>query len=223
MNRVWRGLKLGLALIALAGIGFVAMAYLSAALPTTGRSQTPTALPEIHLCTGMAHTDFAIPLALARSERFAPVSKHVPDNLPDDVFVMLGWGDYRFFSEVPTLSELRPGIAFGALTGQHDTALRIQLVSKAYMPEYCRPLPLDRQGQDAIAEHILETIVEPQIILPESTFGLTYLKSNKRYGVFHTCNDWTSDALHKAGLPTARWNAPFAFSVTLPLRSIADD
>lgn len=73
----------------------------------------------------MAHTDFAIPLELAQSESFDPVTKYIPDNLSDEIYVMMGWGDHRFFTEVPTLSELRPGIALGALTGQHDTALRV--------------------------------------------------------------------------------------------------
>lgn len=223
LHRAWRGTKWALSIIVIAGCGFVSLALVSAAFPTDGRPQSPLAAPAIQLCAGKAHTDFAVPLQLARSDTFGPIANHLPGLADNDYFVLIGWGDYRFFTEVPTLSELRPDLALGALSGQHDTALRIQLIRTAYMPNYCRTLALDQQGQDAIAQHIRDSIAEPTIPLKGDPFGATYLKSNQRYGIFHTCNDWTSDALRKAGLPTARWNAPFAFSVTWPLQSHAND
>lgn len=223
LHRAWRSVKWALGMIAIGGLSFISLALISATFPTDGRSQSPLAASAIQLCAGRTHTDFAIPLQLARSDAFGPIANHLPRSANDDYSVLIGWGDYRFFTEVPALSDLRPGLALGALSGQHETALRIQLISKAHMPNYCRTLALDQQGQDAIAAHIRESIAEPPIRLQGDSFGATYLKSNQRYGIFHTCNDWTSDALRKAGLPTARWNAPFAFSVTWPLRALAND
>lgn len=223
LHTIWRGVKWGFGGLVLAGVGFTGSAYVSALFPTDGRPQSPASGPPIHVCSGTTHSDFAIPLALARSDVFGPMSDHIPANLPAETYVMMGWGDYRFFTEVPTLSHLRPGIAFGALIGRHETALRLQLISEASLQAYCRALPLDEQGQAAIARHILDTVAEPQTALPQSRFGLTYLKAYKRYGVFHTCNDWTARGLRQAGLPTARWHAPFAFSVTWPLRSLPEE
>jgi len=130
---------------------------------------------------------------------------------------MMGWGDYRFFTEVHSLAQLRPGIAVGALTGQHTTALRIIITNEHSLQSFCQTLPLDRQGQAKLAQHISETTTDPEVVLPESKYGIVYLKSEKHYGMFQTCNDWTSEGLRKAGLPTARFTAPFAFSVTWPL------
>ena len=223
LDRAWRGAKWALGMIVMAGLGFISLALFSAIFPTEGRQQSALAAPAIQLCAGRAHTDFAIPLQLAQSDAFGPITKQLPRNADDDYFVLMGWGDHRFFTEVPTLSKLRPGLALGALTGQHDTALRVQLISKTHMPYYCQTLALDQEGQYSIAQHIRDSVAEPTIPLQGDPFGATYLKSDKRYGIFHTCNDWTSDALQKAGLPTARWNAPFAFSVTWPLRSLAND
>ncbi|MEM1086750.1 MAG: DUF2459 domain-containing protein [Pseudomonadota bacterium] len=176
--------------------------------------------PAIHVCAGAVHTDFAVPIELARSERFGELADVIPETLPSDAYALMGWGDYRFFTEVPYASDLRPGVALGALLGRHQTALRIMFVREAGLPELCLELPLDAAGQGAIAQHILETVGEPEI-LSDSSDRMLYLKSNRRYGVFQTCNDWTSDALRQAGLPTARWIAPFAFSVTWPLRGLS--
>lgn len=220
---IWRGVKWGSGAIALAAVGFASLAFISAAFPTPGRAQLPADRPQVYICTGLTHSDFAVPVAVARSQILGPVSDHIPATLPEDIYVMMGWGDHRFFTEVHTLSQLRPGIALSALAGRHDTALRIQLITEASLQDDCRALPLDRQGQAAIARHIRETIAAPPTVLPESTFGLTYLQANQSYSPFHTCNDWASDGLRKAGLPTARWIAPFAFSVTWPLRSVPDE
>ncbi|MEL7039905.1 MAG: DUF2459 domain-containing protein [Pseudomonadota bacterium] len=220
---IWRGVVWGICAVLLSGAGFLVLAHVSAVFPVAGRAQVPAPGPAIYLCAGMAHTDFAVPLALARADAFGPIAAHAPANLPEDTYVMMGWGDYRFFTEVPTLSELRPQIAVAALAGRHETALRVQLIAETSLRAYCRALPLDRDGQAAIAAHIRGTIAVPQTVLPESEFGRIYLRANRRYGVFHTCNDWTKNALRKAGLPVARFNAPFAYSVTRPLQSVLQD
>lgn len=222
LKLVWKGAKIGLGLIGVAGIGFITLAFVSASFPTNGRSQSPPAIHTIQLCAGWAHTDFVIPLELARSDAFRPIGTYVPENLTDSEFVMIGWGDYRFFTEVPGFSDLRPTLALRALAGRHETALRIQIVSERNLPEHCSGLSLDKAGQNALAEHFRSSIADPETALSGSFAGLTYLKSHKSYGVFHTCNDWTSDAFRKAGLPAARWTAPFAFSVTWPINSEQD-
>ena len=220
---IWRGVKWLLGAIMAFSASFAGLAFVSVLFPTDGRVQSPIADSPIYLCAGFVHTDFAVPLALARSEDFGPVAPFVSENYPEDTFVLLGWGDYRFFTEVPTFADLRPGIALGALTGKHATAVRVQLIRQNSLRDFCRKLPLDRKGQAAIAAHIRETLAAPQTILPASEIGLTYLAANRRYGLFQTCNDWTSEALRKAGLPAARWHAPFAFSVTWPLSESIDE
>lgn len=223
MHLVGRGLKWAFGTLLMACIGFVGLAFLSALLPTKGRTQIPDDRHTIHVCAGMIHTDFAVPTSLARSSAFTPMSEHISRTLPEESFVLMGWGDYRFFTEVPTLSDLRPGIVLGALTGRHETGVRLQPVGDSYVREYCRPLPLDADGQTAIAEHIRGTLHTSHVILGANALGPTYLKANKRYGLFQTCNDWTARAMRKAGLPAARWTAPFAFSVTWPLHRISGD
>ena len=218
---IWRGIKWGFGALAVAGLCFVAFAWLSAFFVKVGRPQVPVAGPPIYVCAGAVHTDFAVPKELAASEAYGALASFIPDSLPDDTYVLMGWGDYRFFTEVPAASDLRPGIALGALSGRHQTALRLIFIRKSSLRDFCRELPLDKAGQDAISDHIRETVGIPEL-LPESSYGVIYLKSDMRYGVFQTCNDWTSYALRKAGLPVARWTAPFAFSVTWPLRVLSE-
>lgn len=215
----WRGMKWGGGVVLLAAVCYFGLAGMSVLFPVQGRVQVASPGPPVFVCAGTVHTDFAVPVALAQSEAFGELAALVPEGLPPETYVLMGWGDYRFFTEVPYASDYRPGIALGALAGRHDTALRLIFVRAESLQSFCRELPLDVQGQAAIGGHIRETVGAIEV-MPASTFGVIYVKALKRYGVFYTCNDWTSDALRKAGLPTARWIAPFAVSVTWPLRGL---
>lgn len=219
MTVIWgilRGIKwAGLGLLAFLAV-YIAAAIIAALFPSQGRAHLVADGRPIHLCAGVVHTDFAIPAEHATTDTYGPLASTIPTNLHPDVYALIGWGDYRFFTKVQTIQDLRPSIALGAIFGTHDTALRIILVREGNLPAYCRPLEIDAQGRSAIAEHIANTIAAPMELLPQGKFGERFILAKNRYNAFRTCNGWAAAALRKAGLPSARF-APFSFSVSWPL------
>lgn len=205
----------------LAALVFLVVLYLVTALgfalfPQSGRPQQAEGEPLVYVCTSLAHADILLPSRDPLIDWTTLFPTVMPPGLPAEAYVAVGWGDLRFFREVPSWAELRPSIALGALAGLHDTALRVVAVTPPAGDPDCRPLRVDRAGRQALIDHIRAGLAEDMPVA-QANFE-AYYRAKGRYGPFNTCNQWVADAFAAAGLPYARF-APFSFSVTWPLET----
>ncbi|MFN0194568.1 MAG: DUF2459 domain-containing protein [Aestuariivirga sp.] len=221
VRRIGRGAAWACGVLISAVTVYFGVAILSALFPSPGRTQSLAAGdPPVYVCGSLAHADIVMPL----EDDFVDWSKHFPVaanlELPANTYLAFGWGDLRFFREIPTWSDVKLSVAVAALAGLHPTALRVVAVMPPKNDPECRRIAVDRQGRQALAEHILSTLH------PEALTGKSAIEANSRfeayalakgtYSPFRTCNQWVADGLAAAGLPHAKF-APFSFSVLWPL------
>ncbi len=216
--RRWLAWLVGLPCLALAAFFLGALA--SALFPEAGRTQQAEGEPAVYVCASLAHTDIVLPghdPLIDWGSVFAALS---PPDLPARAYLAFGWGDLRFFQETPSWADVKVATAIGALTGQHETALRVVAINPPADNPDCLALQVDRAGRQALIGYIRATLRLDAAGLPQRRPGSegleAYYLARDRYTALRTCNQWAADALGAAGLPHARF-APFSFSVTWPL------
>lgn len=218
----WGGLSLAAFLIAL--LWYAGAAWISGLFPLTGKAAAiPPARPPAYLCEAAFHTDIALPLdgeILNWRKEFRGL---LPDYLPRDTFLLFGWGDSVFFTEVLHPEDLTAGRALSALAGMNQVAMRIVPVYGSDVRAVCKPLPGGQETKRVLIDEILRSLrTDPEgnyVQMDTDVFGELLLAAHGRYSPFTTCNQWTANALGKAGLPRALF-APFAWSVTRPLKPV---
>lgn len=210
----------------LAALGLLAVLYIASALsfallPVSGRPQQADGEPLVYVCTSLAHADIVMPSRDPLIDWGALFPAVTPPGLPAEAYLAFGWGDLRFFQETPSWADVRLPIALGALAGLHDTALRVVAVNPPAGDADCLPLRVDRQGRQALIDHIRASLADGAPPQPVAQAGLeAYYLAKGRYGPLRTCNQWVADGLAEAGLSHARF-APFSFSITWPLTMAA--
>jgi uncharacterized protein (TIGR02117 family) len=196
-------------------------AWLSGMLASGGRAaHVPPGKPAAYLCEAAFHTDIALPLDGEMISWRKELRGHLPESLPRDTYLLFGWGDSVFFTEVLFPEDLTPARGLSALAGLNPVAMRIVPVYGSDVRQVCRPLPGGQDAKSVLIEEIrksLKTNADGAYqSIPTTVDGELLLAAKGRYSPFNTCNQWTARALGKAGLPRAAF-APLAWSVTTPL------
>ena len=173
----------------------------------------------IWITTNGMHTGIILP-AVTEDADFPAEFRHPDAGSPvAPPYVLVGWGDREFFAHVPRWSALTPGLACGSILGTHRSALNLFWMKRVPMdgpmsyelsPEQYRRLTTfifsaAERGPDG---HPVP------LAMPQTERDLkdVYYASPERYHLFRTCNVWTTEALHEAGVPCGVWT-PFAPSV----------
>jgi len=215
-----RGLRLVtrlLALFILLGALYFIAALGFAMFPASGRPQQADGEPVVYVCTSLAHADIMMPSRDPLIDWSSEFPAVMPPGLPTEAYLAFGWGDLRFFREIPTWSDVRLSTALSALAGLNDTAIRVVAVNAPSGDPDCQPLRVDRAGRQALIDHVRATLAhETQTRPVEQAHLEAYYLAKGRYSPLRTCNQWVADALADAGLPHARF-APFSFGITWPL------
>ena len=200
---------------------FPLAAWIAALSPVLGRIQNikPTD-PPIFVCANFAHSEIVMPITDSE------IDWQTMFNLADiklahpELYLSFGWGDLAFFQQTRTWEDIRLGTSVAAFTGELPTTLRVIFQKIPRDDPECLMLVIDPEGRRALAQHIRETLANiPPTLAEGSTKHERYYIAKGRYSIFHTCNQWASDGLRKAGLPYA-WYAPFSFDVIWPLYKI---
>lgn len=185
--------------------------------PQNGRTIIADDEPPIWLCAGWIHADIAVPVSQITPETYGDVAGMVPAGSDANDFAIIGWGNHIFFDKEQRMRALRPDLLFGAVTNQHDTALRLFVKPESELEDYhCRPIPMDADGRAALALHVRDTPSQPPAPFPPDSDGERYLSTTRPYHLFTNSNGWVADALEAAGHPNAHF-APFAYSITWPM------
>lgn len=127
--------------------------------------------------------------------------------------IELGWGDRRFYLEVPDWSDLRAGTAMRALSGLDATALHVEYTTapEAGTPEavalalnpdaYARLVARLRQSIRTNAQGHSIPIAGHHYDANDAFYEAT-----GHYSLFMTCNEWVRGALSAAGVRTPWWS-----------------
>lgn len=209
-----------LALLVLLAVLYCIAALGFALFPAAGRPQQADGEPVVYVCTSPAHADIVMPSRDPLIDWSTLFPAAIPQGLPAEAYLAVGWGDLRFFREIPNWADVRPLIALSALTGRNDTVLRVMAVNPPTNDPDCRPLRIDRTGRQALIDHVRASLAPDARRQPVAQTGReAYYLAKGRYSPLRTCNQWAAEALAAAGLPHARF-APFSFSITWPLETL---
>jgi uncharacterized protein (TIGR02117 family) len=217
LHALWRGLKW----LALVIVAFILAAVLFALFPVSGTQQQAGNEPPVYVCATFVHTDIAVPLNDPDIDWRALLGTAIPQNAAPDSYLLFGWGDRVFFTQVPDWGSVKPSIALSALLGLNDTAVRLTFATADEVKKSCLPNGIDRSNRQKLTKYI-EASFERSVsgeIMPtgDGTPEELYFHALGRYSPFNTCNEWTADGLILAGVSQA-WFAPFHFGVTWPLK-----
>ncbi len=123
---------------------------------------------------------------------------------PDARVIMFGYGKKTFFTAPPeTISEYFLG-PFPGSAVIHTVGIRVTPI-EAYSPEDTSILKLSPGGKQALSAYIWKDLAKdiagkPYVVARSNNPDGLFYAAQSQYNLFHTCNSWTADALHAAGL-----------------------
>jgi uncharacterized protein (TIGR02117 family) len=128
--------------------------------------------------------------------------------------IMFGYGKKTFFIAPPeAMTEYVlgpfPGSAVIQVVGLNVTP------AEAYPPENTVTLLLPPNGGRSLSAYIWQDLAKdesgkPQVVANSSNPSGLFYAAQSEYNLFHTCNTWTADALHHAGLNVSGDNVIFS-------------
>lgn len=163
------------------------------------------------------HTGLILPV-----NELGPLRAVLPD-YPGAHYVSFGWGNRRFYiSADPTVWD-----ALSALFSSPSTLLVAAApTAAALLPAdgTYRWLCADRPELRRLDAYLLATLRRragrPIGIVEGPWPDSEFFASGERYDALHTCNTWTAEALHAAGLKIADGAVIFAFQLRDRLRAL---
>ena len=194
----FRSLALALLLLAVAGCAGQQPASPAplAALPQTRPGKAET----VSLLTHGWHTDIAVP---AR-ELSGPLTRF-ESLFPGARSLVFGYGKRTFMiAPVHSLGEW----LIGPFPG--PAALEVSAINTtpatAYGPRHTITLPLPPGGAARLSAYLWRAFAKNKaghpIYIAQGNFpGSLFFEAEQRYGLLHTCNTWSAEALAAAGLP----------------------
>jgi uncharacterized protein (TIGR02117 family) len=200
-------------------IAFVVL-YLSAAWILSGITvEKEKGKPEqmaIYISTNGVHTDIVMPVkttVINWSETVKYSQTAGKDTAQN--YIAIGWGDKRFFLDVPDWNHVKISIAIEAALGVNSTAMHTTYLKNIRENKYCKKIMLSEKQYQRLVQYILQYFKRDEkgcfinIVTP-NTYGNTdaFYEANGRYHLFFTCNTWTNTALKTAGLKACLWT-PF--------------
>ena len=189
---------------------------------------TPNKIPDepgspfigIYVIGNGAHTDFVLPARDAHGQDWTalfPLPEGLDDK-PEDLFVVIGWGQREFYMNTPTWNDLRFGTALRAALGA-EPALRVNYVRGTLRPSSSlRFVSLSPAQYARLAEHILASTRRDtegraiRIDHPGYTPTDAFYESLGTFSLLRTCNTWAAEGLRAAGQPSPLWT-PLEFFV----------
>ena len=187
---------------------------LAAALWTWTRPGDPALYPdrpdsagiEVHILDNGFHTDLDLPRAALLS-RPGPLAEAVR-SLPPGDWVLVGWGDARFYVDQSPISDRIPD-GLRAFFGR-DNASVVMLDPEAadprmhFSPASRRTLRLSAAGFAALNTRIEAALDlsdgQARLTLARPGDGARFFAGREHFWIGHLCNHWTAAMLNAAGL-----------------------
>ncbi|MFM9977007.1 MAG: TIGR02117 family protein [Sphingomonadaceae bacterium] len=198
-QRRWRR-AVALSVLAPLG-GYLAAAGIGSHWMRNADWRPPAEGVRIFVASNGVHTGILVPVAAAGVDWRGRVTV-----TPETRWLLIGWGDRRFYLETPTWRDVRPGTALAALVGSGRTVLHVDRWRDFMPDDSIRPLTLRPAEYRRLAAFIDAHFAA----MPETLGGYgthdSFHAARGRYHALYTCNVWTADALRAAGVRAPRWS-----------------
>lgn len=196
---------------------YLVIAVFTSLIPLRGEEPAQVGV-QVFVVSNGVHTDICVPVSNSLKDwrNTFSLQEEFPGRTVNHL--CFGWGDLGFYVNTPTWSDLSPRTALKAMLLPSQTAMHVTPWS--HEPEVhtrCRRLFLSNEQYRRlcafIEEHIqLDEAGKVSRVGRGYGGGDAFYLANGSYHLFRTCNEWTSEALHEAGVQTGIWS-PFAQSV----------
>ena len=162
----------------------------------------------IYVLNNGFHTDIVLPASEVRARGGALAD--AAQSLPDSQWLVYGWGDAGFY----TAKGLSAGRVFDGLRAlfwiNNPSVIRLYGLARspdqAYVGRVATPVRLSRAGFAALDRHMaasFSTNGNAPVVYPVAGTTDLFFSSREHFSALRVCNNWTSDQLAAAGLPTA--------------------
>jgi uncharacterized protein (TIGR02117 family) len=225
--------RLGLGLLIAAAI--VVIAVVATAHPGD-RSLWPPApgapASEIFVVSHGYHSGVVVPrrlLADAADQRGLHALGYVAERFAGFDWLEIGWGDERFYREVPTIESMTFVLAVRALLWPGNPSV-LHIVGVGSDPRATFPnsdlvrLKLSAAGFQRLADKLDASFARARRDLPAQELGRglygtsLFFRANGAFHLFNVCNHWTAGLIDAAGVPTAPVLATFPQGLLLDLK-----
>jgi uncharacterized protein (TIGR02117 family) len=171
----------------------------------------------VFLRTNGVHADLVLPAAGPHDWRNEFPLEEVagdPNAAPLALaWVAFGWGDRDFYIRARTWADLRPGMAFVAVTGLGHGAMHVEYLARPQDYRVQR-IDLSQEQYSALVRALRAGFARDaggrplRIDAPGFFETDAFYEGTGRYTFWLTCNEWIRRVLAQAGVRTAAW-APF--------------
>lgn len=163
---------------------------------------------EAYLLDNGFHTDLALPRA-ALERRDGPLAEAVR-GLPPGDWVLVGWGDARFYVDESPIRRRLPDGARAFFRPGNPSVVMLDPETSHPLRRFPRQgrlaMRLSAEGFKAAAARIeasLDTDVEgrPRLSSARPGHGARFFRSRETFWLGHLCNHWSAQVLNAAGVP----------------------
>jgi uncharacterized protein (TIGR02117 family) len=201
--------KIGISISAIIGLYMIA-ALIGSLIARNAGWQEPAERITIYVVSNGYHSGLVLPVA-AGGEDWSLIVQ--PTDLPGPGFagnyLLFGWGDRDFYLNTPSLSDITPGTALGALIGSGKTLVHVDHLMSPSDLEDPRPIRLSPAAYTRLTRYIRTSIKRGSDGHPVTIAGYdvsdVFYEARGHYNAVVTCNVWTSNALAAAGVRTGLW------------------
>ena len=161
----------------------------------------------VYLSTNGVHLDIVM------SSRDTPHLNHLLQTDPSVSYMAYGWGDKDFYLNVKDWEDLSLPIAWGAISGQHQSLLHI--TSYKQKKKDWIVVDLCAYQLHEIEEQIVNSFsLEDGKFTRYDGYGNRdhFYAAKGKYHCFNTCNSWANRLFKKAALKASVWT-PFDFGL----------
>lgn len=206
------GRKLRLAVLLLGAL------FVITAAPAGAADPAPSV---IYVISNGWHTEIGVP-----AERLTGPLALLGPAFPGARYLVFGWGQRAFYMAArPTWTEalraLLPAPSVVLVLGLGESPLH------AFIGDvHVVALPVTQDGWSNLTAFLWQSFAETRVARPERIAAGPYpasafYASSSTYDGAHTCNTWTAEALHAAGLPIGADGVVFASQVMRQVRHLA--
>ena len=174
----------------------------------------------VYLIAGGWHTEIGLSKAAASA-----LPKMLTDSFPAAQYLVFGWGERDYYTA------RHPGLGdrLRALLPGPAVVLVIPLAAapaQAFGPQNVVALPVSQPGLARLIDYLWDETAKSSDGVPRRVGagpepGSVFYASTGTYDIARTCNTWTAEALHVAGLPIQADGVIFAGQVLSEARRLA--
>lgn len=206
-------------------VAYAVAAWSLSHIPTNRGFVTAEDGVEIGLTSNGVHVNFILP---ATHDVHDWQNEFHPDDFLGSQgqadWVVIGWGNRRFYLETPQWSDIRLQTVLESLSGFGDTAMHVEWKVGAMLEdETTYRVRMSRDQYQSLCQSILRSFrrnsSDQLIPIADAHYRNTdaFYEATGHYHIFNTCNAWVGDCLRHAGVRVGWWTpTPGGVMASLP-------